>query len=250
MNLHGVAKTVEKSFRDNSPAILTGLGVSGTIITAYLAGRASIESDRVITKEAEARANNTEVELTKKEIVKLVWKHYIPTAISGAVTIGCIVGAARVGSRRTAASMAAYSLSEKAFTEYREKVVEQIGARKEQSVRDEIAQDKVTLNPPPGREVILSGPGNVLSCELYTGRYFNSDMESLRQAQNNLNAKLVRDGYASASDLYYMLGLPPTSFSDKIGWNSDRLLEMQFSTTLSGDGRPCLAFDYNYIDPF
>lgn len=243
MNLNSFVKMVERALRDNSPAILTGLGVSGTIVTAYLSGRATVEAHNAVVHDPRA-------DLTKKEIVKLVWKHYIPTAISGTVTIGCIIGAARIGSRQTAASMAAYSLSEKAFSEYREKVVEQIGVRKEQTVRDEIAQDRVTANPPPAREIVLSGPGNVLSCELYTGRYFNSDMEGLRKAQNDLNAKLVRDGYASASDLYYMLGLDPTSFSDKIGWNSDKLLELQFSTTLSSDGRPCLAFDYNYINPF
>lgn len=243
VNLHSVVTAVEKTLRDNSPAILTGLGVSGTIVTSYLASKATLGANKMIEQDPKK-------DLTKKEIFKLVWKHYIPTAISGTVTVACIIGAARAGNRRTAASMAAYSLSEKAFTEYKEKVTEQLGKRKEQEIRDGIAQDKVNANPPPSREVTLIGPGNVLCYEIYTGRYFNSDMESLRKAQNDINAKLIRDDYASASDLYIMLGLPYTSHSSYIGWTSDKMLELQFSTALAEDGRPCITFEYNYINPF
>lgn len=243
MNFQGFVNIVEKTLKDNSPAILTGLGVSGTIVTSYLSGRASIEAHN-------AYVHDPRKNLSKKEIVKLVWKYYIPTAISGTVTIGCILGAARVGGRRTAASMAAYSISEKAFSEYKEKVTEQIGKRKEQDIRDEIAQAKVTNNPPPSREVVLAGPGDILCLEIYTGRYFKSDMESLRKAQNDINAKLIREDHASASDLYIMLGLPYTSHSSYIGWTSDRMLEMEFSTALAEDGRPCITFEYNYMNPF
>lgn len=243
MNYQSFIAAVERTLKANSPAILTGIGVSGTVVTSYLSGRASIEAHN-------AYVHDPRADLTKKEIVKLVWKYYIPTAISGTVTIACILGAARVGGRRTAASMAAYSISEKAFSEYKEKVAEQIGKGKEQTIRDELAQAKVTNNPPPSREVVLAGPGNVLCYEIYTGRYFNSDMESLRKAQNDINARLLRDDHASASDLYILLGLPYTSHSSYIGWTSDRLLEMQFSTALADDGRPCITFEYNYINPF
>lgn len=242
INLTNLVKTVEKILKDNSPSILTGLGISGTVVTSYLASRASYE----VGKHSKPGFDD----LSLKEKIQVSWKIYIPTVVSGTVTIGCILGASKIGSRRTAASMAAYSLSEKAFTEYKEKVVEQIGKRKEQTIRDEIAQDRVTNNPPPSREVMLAGPGNVLCYEVYTGRYFNSDMESLRKAQNDINARLFRDDHASASDLYIILGLPYTSHSSYIGWTSDKLLEMQFSTVLAEDGRPCLAFEYNYINPF
>lgn len=242
MNLTNLVKVVEKILRDNSSSILTGLGVSGTIVTSYLTGRASFRAANILAHEKKTAS--------MKEDAKLVWKEYIPAAISGTVTIGCILGAATLGGRKTAASMAAYSISEKAFSEYKEKVSEQLGIRKEQAIRDEIAQDKVNRNPPPSREVVLAGPGNVLCCEIYTGRYFNGDMESLRKAQNDINARLFRDDHASASDLYILLGLPYTSHSSYIGWTSDRLLELQFSTVLADDGRPCLAFEYNYINPF
>jgi hypothetical protein len=75
-------------------------------------------------------------------------------------------------------------------------------------------------------------------------------METLRKSQNDINAKLNAHQYASLSDLYYMIGLPNTSTSDHMGWSADKHLELSFTTVMSEDGRPCLAFDYNYIETF
>lgn len=227
--------------RSNSPAILTAIGVTGTVSTAYLAGKASFRAAESI--------QNLPPSSTKKEKVKFVWSLYIPSGISGALTIACIIGATKIGYKRTAALTAAYSLSERAFNEYKDKVIETYGKNKEQKVRDDIAQDRVRESA-PGREVILSGSGDVLCCELYTGRYFKSDMETLRKSQNDINAKLVREGEATLSDFYYLIKVPYTSFSSNMGWNVDKLMELEFSTVLTEDGRPCLAFDYKSIIPF
>ena len=225
--------------KSNSPAILTALGVSGTVTTAYLTGKASYRAARRLSEEP--------AWLSNREKVELVWDLYVPAAVSGAVTIGCIVGATRVSSKRAAAAYSLVTLSEKAFEEYREKVVEKLGERKEQEVRDEIAQSRVNANP-PGSAIVV-GSGNVLCCELFTMRYFQSDMESLRKAENNINAKLNSHDYATLDDFYYMIGLGFTSDSGSIGWESDRLMSLDFTTTLSPDGKPCLAFGYNYTRP-
>lgn len=240
MNLTTLVKTADRALRSNSPGILTAMGVTGTLTTAYLATKAGMKHARYMRDEGP--------NMSVKEETKLVWKFYIPPVLSASVTVASIVGASRVGSRRTAALTAAYSLSEKAFSEYKEKVIEKFGEGKERSVRDEIAQDRVTRDANVTKEILISG-GNILCCELFTGRYFESDMERLRKAQNDLNNKLVNGVYASIDDFYHLLGLPGTSCSGDIGWESDKLLELQFTTTLSDDGRPCLAFDYNYTRP-
>jgi hypothetical protein len=71
-------------------------------------------------------------------------------------------------------------------------------------------------------------------------------MEKLRRANNELNSKLLKHDYATLDDFYYMLGLSPTTTSGNIGWQSDKLMDLIFSTTLSDDGRPCITFEYNY----
>lgn len=249
MNLHNIVRMTGKALKDNSPSILTAFGVTGTITTAYLASKASFKAAETIRfEQAYLASKDKDTHLDYKEKTKLVWKLYIPAAVSGVLTIGCTISSTRIGSRKAAALTAVYSLTEKAFSEYKEKVVETLGENKERAIRDELAQDKVTKNPPPHqyREVIISGPGNVLCCELFTGRYFNSDMETIRKAANDVNEKIIHEMYVTLSFFYYLIGLPYTSYSSEIGWDSDRLMELQFSTVLTDDGRPCLAFEYNH----
>jgi lipid II:glycine glycyltransferase (peptidoglycan interpeptide bridge formation enzyme) len=133
-------------------------------------------------------------------------------------------------------------MSEKAFDEYRAKVVEKIGTKKEQEVRDEVAQDRVLRSSDHG-VIILSGT-DVMCYDLFSDRYFSGSMEMLKQAQNNLNHRMLSDGYASLADFYELIGLPITRYSEQIGWTNEELIELSFSTVLSEDQRPCLAVDF------
>lgn len=248
MTLSDILRAADRITRDNSPAILTSLGVTGTLATAYFTGKATWHArgvlDEIETEEdyiPPTRARDLFADRTKE-----VWQLYIPAAATGLVTIGCVVGAAKVSSRRTAALTMAYSLGDRAFQEYRDKVTQTFGEGKEQQVRDSIAQDRVTNNPPG--EVIVMGGGNILCCELYTQRYFLSDMETLRKAQNDINAKANRHGHATLSDFYELIGLEYTSNSWEMGWKDSKQLTLNFSSVLAEDGRPCLAFAYKDIE--
>jgi len=243
MNVTELIRKTEKLVRDNSQTILTSLGVSGTLSTAYLAARASFRAATILAEDDFERTPN------KKDAFKLVWKLYIPATTSAVVTIGCIIGGSKMGAKKTAAAYSLLSVTEAAFIEYKEKVVEQIGEKKEKGLRDEIAQARVS-DSTPSREVVIVGSGDVLCYEMHTGRYFHSDMETIRQAVNTINAKCIRDNDATVADFYYLLGLPHTSYSSNTGWTSDKLLELSFSTVLSEDNKPCIAFEYNYVKGF
>lgn len=239
MNLTEIAKMTQKVLHDNSPSILTAMGVSGTLATAYLTGKASFDAARRL-------GEGPPIEnLTKREIIERIWDLYIPPIASAVVTVGCVIGSNHISSKRTAAAYSVVAVSEKMFAEYREKVIESHGERKEKLIRDEIAQDRINSNPPPA---IVMGSGEVLCCESHTGRYFMSDMESLRKARNDINAKLIGDMYATLDDFYYLLKLPQTSQSGALGWESDKMLELDFSAVLT-EGKPCMVFSYNYIKP-
>lgn len=236
--MHTLFQRLNRTANQNSPAILTALAISGTITTAFLAARAAYASAEVLSEESPPPE-------TTQDKAKLVWKLYIPPVVSGVATIGCITAITHVGIKRTAAMATAYTVTEQAFQDYREKVIEELGAKKEQKIRDEVVQDKILANP-PNKEIVISGPGNVLCCELFTGRYFNSDMHTLQKAQNEVNALIVQQVYVTLDDFYDRVGLSHTSNSDMLGWDSDKLMELKISTVLTEDGRPCLAFDYNY----
>lgn len=255
MNMSSLVKSGMKAVKQNSPELLTGLGMAGVLVTGYLTAKASFKAARLLrddeyynTRYPEPRPEMGEKELlSTKEQAELVWRFYIPPIVTGLVTVGCILGASRSGNRRTAAAVTAYSLGEKAFAEYREKVVEQIGKGKEQKIRDEVVQDRVNGLTPSN--VIITGSGDVMCCELFTGRYFRSEMEKLRRCQNDVNMMVVNERYVTLDEFYDLVGLPHTSQSDILGWDSSKLMELNFSTVLGEKGEPCLAFDYNYTKP-
>lgn len=240
--------TTVKQLKRNSPEILTAAGVTGVIMTAYLASKASIEAAEIVRMDEAVGGTHSDPKERWKERVKHTWRLYIPAAVSGTVTIACIIGGTKAQAQKTAAAVAAYSLTERAFSEYKDKVAEQIGINKEQAIRDEIAQDRVNENP-PSQAILMPVEGNSLCYEQHTGRYFWCTMERLLSAQNKINEQILRQDYVLLDEFYEMIWIAPTSASRKMGWEDGKLLELQFSAVLTDEGRPCMAFDYNYIRP-
>lgn len=233
---------------ENASTILTAGGVVGTVTTAVLTGKASYRASEIIHEqelEILAEAPEAEVHLSKTDKVKLVWPLFIPPVLIGTATVGSIVAANMVSAKRAAALAAAYGISENKLKEYKEKVLEKVGPNKERAVRDELAQDYVNDNP-PSKEVIILAGGDVLCLDRMTGRYFRSTVENLKKAENAVNQELFNHQYASLSFFYDEVGLPPTSFSDDVGWNMAQtgVLELQFSTVMSPDEQPCVAVDF------
>ncbi len=249
MTLTTILKQAEKFTTDHSPQILTGIGVAGTIFTAILTGKASVKAYHRVKYETMQRdlVDGEPYEPTTRDKVEWTWKLFVVPSTAGALTITSIILASQIGTRRAAAMAAAYAVSERAMSEYKEKVLEKLGENKERAIRDEVAQDRVRNNPVDENHVIVTGAGKVLCYEPYTGRYFMSDMETLKKAQNDLNYLVLNNYYASMSDFYDLIGLDRTKVSDDMGWNSDKLLELTFSTVLSDDDRPCMVMDYQVV---
>ena len=254
MNLKGTARQFEKLIGDNSPAILTGIGVAGALATAYLTGRAAYRSYSALYEAKMMRigpqghVDSKEVFddlLTPKEKFEVVWKLYIPAAGVASFTIAAIVMANRVGNRRTAAFAAAYGLSEKAFSEYRSKVVEKIGENKERKIRDELTEEQVQAAPPP--EILIGGEGKSIVRDNF-GRYFEmSDaMETLKKAQNDFYYQVLHQNYGSMSEFFNKVGIPPNDISENLGWDNTMKFELDFTAVLDDKGRPVLAFDFVY----
>ena len=235
-------KTIRSGLAKHSPAILTALGITGMIGTTVLAVKATPKAlDLIENKKEELDKDG----LTVAETVKATWKCYVPAAITCATSAACLIGASSVHTKRNAALATAYKLSESAFIEYRDKVVETIGEKKEQSVRDAIAKDHVEKNPVTNNEVIITDRGYTLCYDELSGRYFYSDIEKIKKAANELNRQMLNDMYVSVNELYYELGLEGTKLGEQMGWNVDRgLIDLKFSATVSADDRPCIVLDY------
>lgn len=257
MLVNGIRNSVVK----HSPEILTGIGIAGMITTTVLAVKATPKALQLIEDEKnlqndilyeEAKENDgvfEEIEtLRPVDVVKTTWKCYIPAAVTGVLSVSCLIGASSVNLRRNAALATAYKLSETALSEYRDKVIETVGEKKERTIREKVAQEKVNNTPINKSEVYVTGKGQTLCMDSVSGRPFKSDIDTIKKAVNELNRRMVtgNEMYISLNEFYSEIGLRPTSLGNQLGWNlhKEGLIELDFSATLTEDDEPCIYIDY------
>lgn len=236
-----LATSFGKSIKKRSPEILVGLGITG-MVTAYVA--VIKETPKALKLIEEKKEENGVDELSVRETVKTVAPCYIPSAAIVLVSIFCIVGASATNHKRNAALATAYAISESSFKEYKDKVIESIGEKKEQEVRESVAKEK--LNKNPVREIILTDKGGNTKCfDVISGRCFESDRSTIDRAVNELNRRMRDEQYVTLNDFYYEIGLDEVKLGDKLGWNIDKgYIEIDYSSQLDANGTPCLVIDY------
>jgi len=248
MNIKKIVASTTKLLNDNSPVILTALGVTGTITTAYLAVKATFKAAEMILDEETKPPGYIKKEhkepFDTKAKAKLVWKLYIPAVVTGAATVTCIIGANYIGTKKAAALAAAYSVSERALDEYKAKVIERVGEVEEKKIRDEIEQERQESRP---LVTFLESNNDVLFLDAFSGRYFKCNKETIRRALNDINYQILHSDSASLSDFWEKIGLEPTSVSDEIGWNSEHPLEIEFSCHETPDGKACMAYEFTVV---
>lgn len=243
-NMKTFFRNVQTSASKHSPEILIGFGVAGFITTTVLAVRATPKAMKLLEQAKEEKQVD---KLPPIETVKIAWKPYIPAAITGIASIACVIGANSVNARRNAALATAYQLSTAALNEYKDKVVETIGEKKEQVIREKISKDRVESNPVNNNAVYVTGSGESLFLEPISKRYFKSDIERVRGVVNTLNEIMYSDpfGQIALSDFYDEIGLERTDISNDIGWNIENgSIKVEFHPVMSDDGKPCLALYY------
>lgn len=238
---------VMKLVQKNSSTILTCIGAAGVIATAVLTGRATIKAVRIVD-ESETHS--------KKEIVKTVWKEYIPAAGIGIATIACIFGANTLNKRQQAALMSAYALLDQTYKEYKSKVKEVLGEESEQKVEDAIAEEKVSD--------ICPSDGKLLFYEPNYGQGFERTMLEVQDAEYRLNQKFAVEGEASLNDFFELLGLNKTDTGDMIGWSQEmawdnynyQWIEFEHEPKKTEDGREYYQINmpfpptFGYFVPF
>lgn len=242
-NLATISANIRRFVSRRSPEILMGIGISGMITTTVLAVKATPKALELIEEKKQEELVD---KLTPLEVVKVAWKPYIPALVTCVVSTSCLIGASSVNAKRNAALATAYKLSETALTEYREKVIETIGEKKERTVRDRVAEERVKKNPVSKNEVIVTGNGKTLCFDPISGRYFMCSIEVIKRAENELNKQMLHDisGYVSLNEFYDELGLDHTSIGDDLGWNTDQLIDIAFSSQLNDNGEPSVVLDY------
>ena len=234
---------VSKALKKHSPEILTGIGIIGMIATTVTAVQATPKALRLID-EREIKENKR---LNAAEIVKTTWKCYIPAAVTGTLSIACLIGSSAVNTNRNAALATAYTISEAALREYQDKTLEVVGVKKEQAIRDAVAKEQLERARIEEHDVVFTSGGETLCYDPLTDRCFKSDIETLRRAENTLNKRMRDEICITLNDFFAEIGLDAcdSAVGDQLGWDIDKgYIELYFSAQLDKHGVPCLVLGH------
>ena len=246
MNLKQIAANTKIFLSNNSPTILTGMGIVGFISTVVMASQATIKAQDIIY-------DNYAQEMDWQTKMRMTWKCYIPTALMGTTSIACVVGSHICSNRQKEVLQSAYLLSQTTLQEYQKRVVERIGARKEKEVYDETVRAIADRNEPlvmysdggTVGEVIDTGHGSSLFYDVPGDRYFKSDINFLKAQVNSLNHDVRTEMYFDWNEIYYRWGLPYTKYGSEMIFDVDRPLELRLVPELMDGGQVRILVDYD-----
>lgn len=107
-----------RGLKHHTPTLLSIVASLGVVATAALSVRATPKAVRVLNK----RRAEGEQKPNKLDMVKATWHLYIPAALVGISTIGCIFGANALNRRQQASLASAYALISQSYKEYQKKL--------------------------------------------------------------------------------------------------------------------------------
>jgi hypothetical protein len=227
----------------HSPAILFGAGVVGMVGTVVLASRATLKLSDTLDEfeinkaaSADALANERIGEDTHKKngvilhthLVLDIAKLYLPSVILGTASIGALGGSHYILTKRNAQLTTAFVALDKAFKEYRGRVVEDQGEDKDReymygtSTREVYSEKK--NGEPKVTKIVTFGDGSSPYSVVFDmdNKNWQSQPEYnaffLRQVQNYLNDRLRAKGHVFLNDAYRDLGMPDTAAGAVTGW--------------------------------
>lgn len=242
-NVTKFLRSTKMQLSKRSPEILMGLGITGMISTTVLAVRATPRALELIE---EAKNEKWVDKLTPMDTVKAAWKCYIPAAITGATSIACLICANSIHAKRGAALATAYKLSEAALAEYSSKVIETVGEKKEELIRDKVAEEQIKKHPASQTEVIVIGKDTTRFLDPISGRYFETEIEKVRRAENIINRRLIGEMYMSLNEFYDEIGIPHTDIGDLLGWNvDDGMIDIRLPAGKDENDKPCLVIEFS-----
>ncbi len=245
------------ALKSASPEILLAVGISGIVVSAVLACRATLRAHEVIEARNENYAKiqeawekvesgeiSTEVYSEKdkqRDILKTYLntgvgfvKLYGPSVTLGVVSIACIISGHRIMKARNVALMAAYQAIEKGFAAYRKRVVEEFGEEKDymfkNGIREETVTETITDEKGKTKKVTskkLTVDPNGLS--IYA-RFFDDsnpqweknpdyNMMFLKTQQAYFNNLLQARGHVFLNEVYEALGIERTEAGAIVGWH-------------------------------
>lgn len=239
-----------------SPEILTGVGIGLSVGGTVLACKATLKFEDVVAKEFHENKENQakvntmvdEGRLEKEnytdfdrasdtaQIYALAFgktvRLYAPAIGLGVAGIALILSGHHILSQRNAAIATAYAAVQEAYTKYRARVVEDLGADKDMEFQHGLVDDVKTDIDENGESdfVKIEGydPNGISPYAVFFDK-LSSHWEDepgrnrmfLQAQQNYANDLLKSRGHIFLNEIYDMLDVPRTTAGQVVGWVYD-----------------------------
>jgi hypothetical protein len=158
------------------------------------------------------------------------------------LSTGCIVASNRIHRYRYASLLALYSIGEKSLQKWQDSVLEEVGQKKYEQVRE-----RTVKSDEPLPVNLLTDDSTVACFDVFSGRYFKTDsIETVRRIVNDLNDRLIVGDFVPLNDLYFELGLDRVEFGDQVGWllhDHDETIKVNFDPFMKND-RPVVSVSF------
>lgn len=245
----------------HSPTLLFAVGVVGVVATVVLASRATLKMEELI---GEAEENKEKIEAAKElasdkyseedakqdgivvrtQTALKIAKLYAPAIAVGVVSIGCFTGSHVILNRRNVALTAAYGAVDKAFREYRGRVVDELGKEKDREFRFGVVEREIAVDTDDGVAVKTVKGDDPEFAKKNNGRSmyavcfdegnrnwrptWGHNQMFLRSQQQYAQDRLNSKGWLSLNDVYDSLGFEKTRAGQVVGWvvgNADSYID-------------------------
>lgn len=229
----------------SSPTLLFGTGVVGVVATTVLASRSTLKLEAVLDESSskleaasalvsaehpdysQADYRRDTIIIRSQTAISIAKLYAVPLAV-GTVSIACLVGSHFILSSRNVALTAAYAAVDKAFREYRGRVIEEVGYEKERDLYygvEEIERQSITKKGKEVRTTEKRAGGKSMYAKWFsaqTSSNWNNQPEYnfmfLRCQQKEANRVLHSKGFITLNDVYDLLGLERTQYGMVVGW--------------------------------
>lgn len=256
-SVNGVTSKAVMKLKKHSPEILVVAGITGTVVSAVLACKATTKVAEILDETKgtldtihdgmETGAINGQEYTTedgKKDTVVVyaqtgmkLAKLYGPAIILGTLSITSILASNNILRKRNVALGAAYAAIDKSFKEYRGRVIERFGEQVDTELKYGIKAKKfeeIEVDPETGKEKKVKKTVMVADPNLQSDYavYFDSKSRNyetnpdynrmfLKAQQAFANDKLQTRGHLFLNEVLDDLDLPRTPAGQIVGWTKD-----------------------------
>lgn len=209
----------------NSNLILTVISATGAVASVACAIHGTIKAVKLCEVK---KPQGT------KEIIKTVWKCYIPTIGLVLLTTTAIIGNGRINAKKVAVLTSALAGSRNSLKALEAKMAEEIGPKKAQKVIDAVNSDEAKQNiPEDPKDIIETGKGNVLFFIKDFGQWIRSSHEGVELAEIKTREDLQYtndwdengDNYIPANTALKHLGARECGLGTFMGWKASDFKE-------------------------